>query len=254
MTKRGQPCWKYIFIFLGCGVILALFRQQALPLSDNILQSVNIPKSSEVIEELERAPDILFRPPIARFWYPTESSDTSEATKTEDDVENIKSKSALDQQNPVASGTILKGEEISESPKNETASTEASVKREKVKGEDSELGAKIKVVLEKQNLVTSGKIFKGDKIREFPKNEIKFRGKICGKLSEKDANTLKETRKQNKYSCEKWAVVTTIFEPPSEAVRRFMYRRDWCVVVVGDKGKPLSKVSVVPTQYLFYYM
>ena len=42
--------------------------------------------------------------------------------------------------------------------------------------------------------------------------------------------------------CQKWGVVTTIFgEAPSEAVRRFLYRRSkWCVVVVGDKGKPDS--------------
>ena len=43
-------------------------------------------------------------------------------------------------------------------------------------------------------------------------------------------------------SCKKWGVVTTIFgTAPSEAVRRFLYRRsNWCVVVVGDKGKPDS--------------
>ena len=46
----------------------------------------------------------------------------------------------------------------------------------------------------------------------------------------------------NFSSCKKWGVVTTIFgTAPSEAVRRFLYRRsNWCVVVVGDKGKPDS--------------
>ena len=46
----------------------------------------------------------------------------------------------------------------------------------------------------------------------------------------------------NFRSCKKWGVVTTIFgTAPSEAVRRFLYRRsNWCVVVVGDKGKPDS--------------
>ena len=40
--------------------------------------------------------------------------------------------------------------------------------------------------------------------------------------------------------CRKWGVVTTIFGPhPSEAIRRFLYRKNrWCVVVVGDAGKP----------------
>ena len=44
---------------------------------------------------------------------------------------------------------------------------------------------------------------------------------------------------------DKWGVVTTIFEPPSEAVRRLMYRKGWCVVVAGDKGKPSLKVNEI---------
>ena len=84
--------------------------------------------------------------------------------------------------------------------------------------------------------------FKGEKIREYPKHEIQFKGLTAGVLSGNDKGILYEFQKQNKYGCEKWGVVTTIFEPPSEAVTRFMHRNDWCVVVVGDKGKP-SKVD-----------
>ena len=32
-------------------------------------------------------------------------------------------------------------------------------------------------------------------------------------------------------------MVTTIFGP-TESVRRFLYRKDWCIVIVGDKDKP----------------
>ena len=31
--------------------------------------------------------------------------------------------------------------------------------------------------------------------------------------------------------------MTTIF-PPSESVRRFLYKDDWCIVVVADLNKP----------------
>ena len=37
--------------------------------------------------------------------------------------------------------------------------------------------------------------------------------------------------------CDKWSVVTTIFEP-SEAVRRQAALKDWCLVVVSDKKGP----------------
>ena len=91
---------------------------------------------------------------------------------------------------------------------------------------------------EKQNLATSGKTFRGEKTREFPEDKIKFRGKTAGTISESEIEALNNLQSNRSLGCEKWGVVTTIFEPPSEAVRRFMYRKDWCVVVVGDKGKP----------------
>ena len=99
--------------------------------------------------------------------------------------------------------------------------------------------------LQKQNLVTSGKLFKGEKTREFPRKEIIFAGKISPKLNDSEINLLKQHQSKNKYNCDKWGVVTTIFEPPSEAVRRLMYRRDWCVVVAGDKGKPSLEVNII---------
>ena len=62
-------------------------------------------------------------------------------------------------------------------------------------------------------------------------------------MDSKDIDTLEKHRSNYKYNCDKWAVVTTVFEPPTEAVRRLMYRNDWCVVVAGDKGKPSLEVN-----------
>ena len=43
--------------------------------------------------------------------------------------------------------------------------------------------------------------------------------------------------------CDKWGVMTTI-SPASEAVRKFLYKPDWCVVVVGDLEKPQVSTHV----------
>lgn len=91
-----------------------------------------------------------------------------------------------------------------------------------------------------ENFVTSGKEFKGHKIRRFPANELKFEGISFKSFSEKDLKTLSDNKL---YPCGKWGVMTTIFHPISEAVRRFMYRKEWCIVVVGDKGKPSIEVK-----------
>ena len=85
-----------------------------------------------------------------------------------------------------------------------------------------------------QNLfsaATSGKEFSGDPIRTFPNHQRKFTDKKF-KLNKKLKNPVMMR------NCTKWAVVTTIFSPPQESVRRFLYRLDWCIVIVGDKSKP----------------
>ena len=53
-----------------------------------------------------------------------------------------------------------------------------------------------------------------------------------------NAHSFEKSTTYKRFKCKKWGVVTTIFEPSSEAVRRFLYRKQWCLVVVGDKGKP----------------
>ena len=79
----------------------------------------------------------------------------------------------------------------------------------------------------------SGQEFNGLPFRNFPQHLRKFHNE-----------TIIKSKKMpdSKWNCTKWGVVTTIFAPPKqEAVRRFLYRKDWCVVVVGDKNRP--KVS-----------
>ena len=41
----------------------------------------------------------------------------------------------------------------------------------------------------------------------------------------------------NKLNCSQSGVLTTIFSP-TETVRRFLYKPDWCIVVVGDANGP----------------
>ena len=80
---------------------------------------------------------------------------------------------------------------------------------------------------------TSGILFSGDKFRTFNKTRIRFKGKSI--MNHNNIKT-RDGEVRTRFNCSKWGVVTTIFDPPSEAVRRFLYRKNWCVVVVGDKG------------------
>ncbi len=75
------------------------------------------------------------------------------------------------------------------------------------------------------SLGSSGKIFTGEKIRKYPYAKTKYL---------QMASTVKTNKR---LECAKWAVLTTIF-PPSEALRRFTYKSDWCVVVIGDIANP----------------
>uniref|UniRef100_A0A0K2V0D6 Uncharacterized protein n=2 Tax=Lepeophtheirus salmonis TaxID=72036 RepID=A0A0K2V0D6_LEPSM len=70
---------------------------------------------------------------------------------------------------------------------------------------------------------STGKKFKGEKVRDFQKSfeEFNFRGSSSVKKILSD------------LKCKKWGVLTTINEP-SEAVRRFSYDPSWCVVILGD--------------------
>ena len=105
------------------------------------------------------------------------------------------------------------------------------------------------------NSVTSGNIFSGRKLRKFPDGNRRFKGKIAPIEGIHSEYTIPQhvKKNRNKLDCNKWAVVTTIFEPPSEAVRRFLYRKEWCVVVVGDKEKPGEVILLMqPCVYIYF--
>ena len=76
---------------------------------------------------------------------------------------------------------------------------------------------------------TSGKEFSGERFRTFTHRVFN---------NNKPLRKVTPHKNINQRNCTKWAVVTTIFSPPQESVRRLLYRLDWCVVVVGDKDKP----------------
>ena len=71
----------------------------------------------------------------------------------------------------------------------------------------------------------TGKTFSGDVMRDFPEEKKRFHRFEPVQRSDGIAGT---------PQCEKWAVVTTIFEV-SESVRRQVKLRGWCLVVVFDK-------------------
>ena len=72
-------------------------------------------------------------------------------------------------------------------------------------------------------LGSSGTLFSGEVIRQFPGIDIMFSQVAYSNVTRPTTN-----------QCSKWGVLTTIFTPPSEAIRRFSYRNDWCLVIVGD--------------------
>jgi hypothetical protein len=74
----------------------------------------------------------------------------------------------------------------------------------------------------------TGDQFSGKKIRTFDQNSDKI----------PNAELFSKKSYLKRPACDKWGVMTTISSPPSEAVRRFLYMTDWCVVVVSDFKKP----------------
>ena len=74
----------------------------------------------------------------------------------------------------------------------------------------------------------TGRMFSGEAVRQFPRDRLFFRG-FSGAPSAAPSKPSPQ--------CERWAVVTTIFEV-SESVRRQVKLRGWCLVVVADKKSP----------------
>ena len=205
-SLRGNFPYRYILIVAGCGFMLTIYHWSS-PSLDDIIRNVKI-----VADQKDSF----------KVWLTNENTANLQHSSRKT---LITDNANLGEFDPQATERSILDEDISD-----------------LIPVGNNIKSDIESLLDKQNLVTSGKIFKGEKIREYPKHEIQFKGLTAGVLSGSDKSILNEFQKQNKYGCKKWGVVTTIFEPPSEAVTRFMHRNDWCVVVVGDKGKP-SKVD-----------
>ena len=82
----------------------------------------------------------------------------------------------------------------------------------------------------------TGSTFTGEKIRNFTNFAFHRSKNNIPSAQVFDEKTNFETGHTG--DCDKWGVMTTISSPPTEAVRRFLYMKDWCVVVVGDLNKP----------------
>ena len=96
-------------------------------------------------------------------------------------------------------------------------------------------------------LASSGNIFKGKRVRQFPKSDYRYseiNNSEYGKRYKKRQRVAGKSHAgidsfhgdvTSRPLCRKWGVLTTIFSPPSEAVRRFAYLDQWCLVIVGDR-------------------
>ena len=74
---------------------------------------------------------------------------------------------------------------------------------------------------------TTGKLFTGEAVRKYSESKV-VNSPIESVPSEKSG-----------LACERWAVLTTIWEP-SEAVRRQVKLHNWCLVIVSDTKTPVQ--------------
>lgn len=81
----------------------------------------------------------------------------------------------------------------------------------------------------------TGHQFTGEKFRTFSEFMFQDEAKTLSLAS----STLQNVSKTN---CKKWGVLTTIMSPPTEAIRRFLYKQDWCVAVVADLNRPKVRI------------
>ena len=84
-----------------------------------------------------------------------------------------------------------------------------------------------------QHPASTGKVFSAKKIRTY--EETEKHPKLIQRIEVINDNY--ENIHFESKMCDKWGVLTTI-SSPTEAVRRFFYKPDWCIVVVGDSKKP----------------
>ena len=102
-------------------------------------------------------------------------------------------------------------------------------------------------------LASSGNIFEGRKVRKFPKSDYRY-----SEINNSEYGRRYKKRQRVAHAeedsfhgdvtsrplCRKWGVLTTIFSPPSEAVRRFAYMDQWCLVIVGDRYAQIFLLNI----------
>jgi len=87
----------------------------------------------------------------------------------------------------------------------------------------------------------SGRRFSGDVIREVTKEQLSFAG-----TRRSDLKAMRDPTR-----CERWIVVTSIFQPsPATRMLGHMTRQGWCYVVVADKNGPSEYDDVEGVIYL----
>ena len=103
------------------------------------------------------------------------------------------------------------------------------------------------VVVNEGGSATSGKLFKGIKVNTYDHQLLHF-------SNHRQASKIVSTHSADLHAlkCDHWSVVTTIFEP-SEAVRRQVELKGWCIVVVGDRKGP-KDYPIDATQHNYVFL
>jgi hypothetical protein len=94
---------------------------------------------------------------------------------------------------------------------------------------------------------TSGKLFRGEKVSTFDVDKLQF-ATVSPTAFPADLASFKH----DELKCERWGVVTTIFEP-SDAVKKQAHVPGWCLVVVGDRKGPL-KYDIESANHNFVFL
>ena len=80
--------------------------------------------------------------------------------------------------------------------------------------------------------------FTGQPYRIFPSKLVRFSSTaIKCRL-----NTAADFERSKKPFCKKWGVALTAINKPTEGIRRMLYRKDWCIIVVAS-NKVQANVS-----------
>jgi hypothetical protein len=99
------------------------------------------------------------------------------------------------------------------------------------------------------HLGSSGKVFSGDKIREF-RGSTQLISDSSGALRN---TTLFPNFDKNNTNCNQWAVVTTIFSPQVAFQKIVGLSSKWCLVIVGDEVTPDEEYAQFAQDHEFVF-